>query len=175
MLNTTISGVNLCSIPSHSDLRGKFLRTFDRELVNLDNDLNIVQTSVSFNEQAGTLRGLHYQIKPAIEWKIIRCIQGEVFDVLLDLRKNEPTYGTWIANILSEENDLVLTVPPGVAHGYLTLRSNSVISYAMTDYYDRALSKRIHWNDPKLNISWISKPLYVSDEDNRGAAWPQEF
>ena len=170
-----MNGVKLYSNPSHSDFRGKFLRTFDRELIDLDNNLNIVQTSVSFNERAGTLRGLHYQISPAMEWKIIRCIQGEVFDVLLDLRKNEPTYGTWVANILSEENNLILTVPPGVAHGYLTLRSNSIISYAMTDYYNESLSRRIHWNDPKLNISWISMPLYVSDEDNRGAAWPQEF
>jgi len=149
-----------------SDERGFFARTFDKKIFDEKNICsNFVQSNISFNQKKGTLRGLHFQEKPYTENKLVRCTQGKVFEVLVDLRTNSPTYKKWIDVILSSENHKIVYVPEGFALGFQTLEDNTELFYQMSQYYMPDYSKGIIWNDPSLKISWPLVPSVISKKD----------
>lgn len=163
---TSISGVCEIAIQAHADERGFFARTWcTREFE--DNGLNpsLVQCSISFNAHRGTLRGMHYQMEPHPEAKLVRCTRGAVYDVALDLRPNSATFGHWAAAVLTAEKRNMLYVPEGCAHGFLTLEDNSEVLYQMTEFYHPDLGRGLRWDDPAFAIEWPFAPVVLSERD----------
>lgn len=151
------------------DERGFFFESFNEKAFNeaTGNKLPFVQDNHSKSVK-GVLRGLHYQLPPKAQGKLVRVVQGEVFDVAVDIRKNSPTYGQWVAEILSAENKKQLWIPPGFAHGFLTLSDTAEFLYKTTDYWSPEHERAIIWNDVALNIEWplneISPTLATKDK-----------
>jgi dTDP-4-dehydrorhamnose 3,5-epimerase len=129
----------------------------------------LAQCSLSFNTHAGTLRGMHYQAAPREEAKIVRCVRGAIYDVLLDLRPASPTYKQWDARELTADNRLSLYVPEGVAHGFQTLTDASEVLYLISQPYDAALARGVRWDDPAFAIEW---PLPIGTISARDRAYP---
>ena len=130
--------------------------------------INFVQDNHS-KSLKGVLRGLHYQLPPKAQGKLVRVIQGEVFDVAVDLRQSSPTFGKWVGAILSAENKKQLWVPEGFAHGFVTLSDSAEFLYKTTDYYAPEFERCILWNEPSINIEWpISFPPILSSKDAFG-------
>jgi len=130
-----------------------------------------VQCNISFNTRCGTLRGLHYQTTPHEETKLIRCTRGVVYDVIVDLRKDSPSYLKWFSVELTQDNLTMLYVPAGVAHGFQTLQDNSELFYQMSEPYVSDCARGIHWNDPQLNIRWPIEEKILSDRDKALPYW----
>ena len=137
------------------DERGFFFESFNEQAFNeaTGNRLPFVQDNHSKSVK-GVLRGLHYQLPPRAQGKLVRVVQGEVFDVAVDIRKDSPTYGQWVGEILSAENKKQLWIPPGFAHGFLTLSDTAEFLYKTTDYWSPEHERAILWNDTTLNIDW---------------------
>lgn len=137
------------------DERGFFFESFNREAFRAATrlDLDFVQDNHSKSAR-NVLRGLHYQLPPKAQGKLVRVVQGEVFDVAVDIRKGSPSFGQWVGEILSAENRRQLWIPPGFAHGFLTLSESADFLYKTTDYYSPELERCILWNDPALAIDW---------------------
>ena len=153
-------------IDKKGDERGFFARFFCKNEFaehGLKND--IVQINDSFSAEKGTLRGMHYQLPPNAEVKIVRCIRGKIFDVIIDLRKNSPTSGQWFGVELSDENRKALYVPEGFAHGFLSLEDNVELIYLVTAFYVLESERGICWDDPFFNIQWPIKPDVISEKD----------
>ncbi len=152
------------------DERGFFYESFNSEEFKkaLELDIDFVQDNHSKSSK-GVLRGLHYQQKPMAQGKLVRVVSGEVFDVAVDIRKGSPTFGKWVGEILSEENKNQLWIPPGFAHGFITLSENAEFLYKTTNYYSPEHEACIMWNDPDLNITWPYKDIIaVSEKDQNG-------
>jgi dTDP-4-dehydrorhamnose 3,5-epimerase len=159
-----LEGVFGISSSASFDERGSFLRVWDEGDLNKYIDFN--QASAATNPKALTLRGLHLQADPHSETKIIQCILGSVFDVVVDIRQNSPTYGKHISIQLGpRETYQGIFVPKGFAHGYLTLEVNSTLLYFMDHPYTPEFAKGIVWDDPTLRIAWPYKPEVISDRD----------
>jgi len=156
---------------AHRDDRGLFRRVSDLS----GQQFNVVQTSLSVNPNAFTLRGLHFQAQPSQEWKIVSCLFGEIIDVLVDIRTESPNYGRHSKYILSENNGKSLIIPPGFAHGFMTLIESTSVLYQIGAPYEPTLARTIYWNDPKLAIEWPESPKKVSTKDQEGLSWPQEY
>ena len=120
------------------------------------------------NKKVGILRGLHFQRYPHSEIKLVRCIKGEIWDVVVDLRTKSNTYGKWFGTILSEENRTMMYVPRGFAHGFISLRTYSEVIYLVSDFYSPKSEETLLWNDPDISINWPIKPVIISDKDNQG-------
>lgn len=167
---TTIPGVYLVISPKQSDERGYLQRSYCEESFET-NGLNTrwVQSSITSSSVLGTLRGMHFQKAPLGEIKLIRAVSGKVWDCLVDVRPNSPTFGKWEAFELSEENSLALYVPEGIAHGFITLSDEVRMLYSMSVPYSAAHASGIHWNDPDIAIPWPSTPLLISAKD---VSWP---
>ena len=162
--NLDISGAFAFSVEKNADERGSLVRIFDS--VELFPEFNVVQASYVENPIEGTLRGLHFQLGKFAESKIIHCVKGKIFDVLLDLREESPTHGDYISLTLgSEEEFQGIYVPKNFAHGYLTLSEDVKLIYLMDTEYSEANSSGIVWNDKSLNISWPSNPVIISGRD----------
>lgn len=148
------------------DVRGFFMRFYDREIF-AANNLQTVweQESLSFNQQKNTVRGLHFQLPPQIETKMVRVAQGAILDVLVDLRKNSATYGKWEAIELSAENDTAIYIPKGFAHGFKTLSDNALVEYKIDVPYRAELASGIRWNDETLAIDWKTEHPTISERD----------
>lgn len=149
-----------------ADARGYFFESYNKELFLKNSiDQNFVQDNESKSSK-GVLRGLHFQRPPFTQGKLVRVIKGAVLDVAVDLRKNSPTYGQWETIELTEENKLMYWVPPGFAHGFLTLEDDTIFSYKCTSVYNKESEGSLLWNDPDLNINWGKSisPL-LSDKD----------
>lgn len=154
-----------------SDERGFFARTFDAdEFAARGLEQSFVQWSVSFNERAGTLRGLHFQTERHAETKLARCTSGALYDVLVDLRPDSPTFKRWIAVELSAENRQSLYIPKGLAHGFQTLEGGTEISYAISPAYEPSASSGVRWDDPVFGIEWPPADERVISEKDR--SWP---
>lgn len=152
------------------DERGHFARTWCvREAEAAGLDLRLVQCSVSVNWRRGTLRGLHYQAPPHGESKLVRCSRGAMFDVLLDLRKDSPSYLEWDSLELSAENGLQVYIPEGVAHGFQTLEEDTEVVYQMSEFYHPDSARGVRWNDPAFGIKW---PLATPILSERDASYP---
>lgn len=151
----------------HRDDRGFFARTWcEKELVAYGLNPRLVQCSISFNTHKGTLRGMHYQVPPFAEVKVVRCTRGTVYDVVVDLRPNSPTYRDWTALVLNSTNRRMMYIPEGCAHGFLTLEDQTEVFYQMSEFYDPESARGIRWNDPVFGINWPEKVEVISQRDN---------
>lgn len=163
---TKLKGAFLIDIVKNEDERGFFARSWcANEMKEYGLNQNIVQTNISFNKTKGTLRGMHFQNAPNQEAKFVRCTKGSIYDVILDLRKNSPTFKQWIGVELSAENYRLLYVPEDFAHGFITLEENTEISYLMTEFYIPGAGIIIRWDDPSFNIEWPLRPIVISEKD----------
>lgn len=160
-----LQGAFLITFEPHHDQRGFFARTFCKKTFaesGLHTDFK--QDSLSWNTQRGTLRGLHYQ-DPQPEVKIVQCLQGEIFDVLVDVRKGSPTFGKWASVILNENKLQALYIPAGFAHGFQTLQDNTLLQYKISEDFVAEAARGIRWDDPALKITWPLPVSCISERD----------
>jgi dTDP-4-dehydrorhamnose 3,5-epimerase len=162
-----LNGAFLINIEPAGDERGFFARTFCKdEFKKHDIDFSCVQCNISFNKKKGTLRGMHYQAAPHEEAKIVSCIRGAIFDVIVDIRPDSPTFKKWFAKELSEQNHLMFFVPKGFAHGFQTLTDDSEVYYMMSEYYHPECARGIRWDEPAFEIQWPMKSKVISKKDS---------
>ena len=151
------------------DERGFFARYFcEKEFSNAGLNTRWVQINNSMSCDVGTLRGLHFQCPPNAEVKLVRCIRGSIWDVVVDLRKGSNTYGKWFGVTLSDKNRTMMYVPKGFAHGFVSLESDSEIFYLVSDFYAPEAEGTLIWNDPDVDIQWPIQPQALSDKDLLG-------
>jgi dTDP-4-dehydrorhamnose 3,5-epimerase len=160
----------LIELDRKSDSRGYFARTFCEKAFD-ENRLNtrFVQHSTSFSKNKGTLRGMHYQKAPHSEIKVVRCVRGAIYDVIIDLRPDSPSLHNWIGFELSQENGRQLYVPQGFAHGFQTLTDDVEVHYLISEFYNPSASTGVRFDDPAFAIDW---PVEVSEISERDRAWP---
>jgi len=161
-----LPGAYLVEEERNLDERGWFARTFDiDEFRAAGLELTVAQSSVSWNVRRHTLRGLHLQLAPHEERKLVRCTRGTVFDVLVDLRVGEQTFGRWVAHRLDAASSRGLYVPPGVAHGFLTLEDDTELQYQISVPYEPSAASGVRWDDTDLAIAWPAEPQVISERD----------
>lgn len=152
---TKLDGVLIIEPQVHGDHRGWFTESYNsNEFDSHGISIRFVQDNHSFSAVKGTLRGLHYQLNPKAQTKLVRCTRGSIFDVAVDIRKNSPSYGEWVGIELSEENKKQLLIPKGFAHGFVTLTDNVEVQYKVDELYDAECDRAINWNDPQIKIAW---------------------
>ena len=163
---TPIEGAMVIAASSHKDSRGTFRRLWcRRDYGSLHAPADIVQASLSETRRRGTLRGMHFQIAPSREDKLVTCIRGRIYDVALDLRPGSPSYLKHHGVELSEENCRTFVIPTGCAHGFLSLSDDCAMVYMMTDFFDSTLQRGVRWNDPAFGIAWPEEPREILDRD----------
>ena len=161
-----IRGAYSIDIEQVVDERGWFGRVFSYEAFReLGLDVAVAQCSLSFNRRAGTLRGMHYQRHPDEESKLVLCVAGAVYDVLVDVRPSSATHRAWAAVHLDSSGRTALFVPPGVAHGFLTLRDDTTVHYQISAPYSPQASSGVRWDDPAFGIEWPTVPSVISARD----------
>lgn len=167
-IETPLPGAYLVEQEKREDERGFFARIFCmQEFANKGLDTAFVQANNSLSRDKGTLRGLHYQLPPHAETKLVRCIKGSLYDVILDIREDSPTFGKSFGAVLSQDNRTMMYVPKGFAHGFLTLEPDSELLYFVSAPYSQADERGIRWNDPFFAIEWPDTPRVISDRDTR--------
>ena len=165
-LPTEINGAFLVELEPRIDDRGYFTRSFAQEEFDAAGiKFKMVQTNQAFTKAKGVLRGLHWQVEPKLESKFFQCLQGEIFDVICDVRHGSPTYGKWAGFNLKGDEFKLLFIPGGLAHGYETLTENCRVQYMVSEFYAPETEKGIRWNDPTFNISWPLEPTFMSEKD----------
>lgn len=165
-LKTKLHGVFEIRIEAKPDERGFFARTWCRQEFEVQGLAeNLVQCSLSFNKRKGTLRGMHYQVAPCEETKLIRCTQGAIYDVVLDLRPKSTSFTDWVAVELTAERHNMIYVPQGCAHGFLTLEDRSEVIYQMSQFQDADSARGVRWDDPAFRIKWPAKVEVISERD----------
>ena len=163
---TKLKGAFVIELERLEDDRGFFARTFCRQEFEKHRlNPNIVQCSTSFNKKRGALRGMHYQLKPHEEVRLVRCTRGAMYDVILDLRMDSPTFKHWVAVELAAENRTMVYIPEGFAHGFQTLEDNTEVFYQMSETYHPGLAHGVRWNDPAFAIRWPVADPIVSRRD----------
>jgi dTDP-4-dehydrorhamnose 3,5-epimerase len=171
-----LKGLFLIDLEKKGDERGFFARAFcEKEFAAHNLVTRFVQINNSMSAQKGTLRGMHYQLPPKAETKVVRCIRGALFDMALDLRPGSPTFGRSYGAELTAENRRMLYVPKGFAHGFLTLAPDTEAFYFVDEFYSPEHERGVRWNDSKFNIQWPAEPVVLSDKDRNqrsfDAAW----
>jgi len=168
--DTKIPDVKIIEPTVFEDERGFFFESFNHKKFEetIGREVSFVQDNHSKSSK-GVLRGLHYQLPPHAQGKLVRVVQGEVFDVAVDIRKSSPTFGQWVAETLSAENKKQLWIPEGFAHGFLTLSETADFLYKTTNYYAASYEKSIHWNDRALNVAWplVGHPNISEKDKNK--------
>ena len=167
LIKTSIEDVKLIRPDVFRDQRGYFYESYNKPKFE---DLGIPAAFVQDNESLssrGVLRGLHFQVPPYAQGKLIRVVKGAVLDVAVDLRPGSASFGKYVSFELSEENKLICWIPPGFAHGFLTLRDETIFSYKCTNYYHRDSERSILWNDPDINIDWNYPDPLLSEKDQQ--------
>ena len=163
---TDIAGVVRIELEPLADERGSFARAYCEAEFDAHGLLPVgVQCNISHNPRRGTLRGLHYQIEPATEAKLVRCVAGRIYDVAVDLRPTSPTHRRWVAAELDAVSGDMLYVAPGCAHGFITLTDKATVFYQMGEIYRPELARGVRWNDPALAIAWPLAPTCISARD----------
>jgi dTDP-4-dehydrorhamnose 3,5-epimerase len=170
---TEIEDVFLIEPDIYQDSRGYFFETYNSDkMLSLGISTEFLQDNQSFSAM-NVLRGLHFQVPPFAQGKLVRAIKGSVLDVAVDLRKDSTFYGKYVSRILSETNHLMMWIPQGFAHGFLALEKDTVFSYKCTQVYHQASERTINWNDPVLDIRWgITNPI-VSEKDNQALSFSE--
>ncbi len=172
---TEIDGVFLIELNPILDSRGYFTRVFDRDVLEkVGVNYNIVQVSRSLTLKKGMIRGIHFQRSPMQEDKIVQCLNGSIFDVVLDIRPKSKTFGKWISEILSAKNKKMLLIPKGCAHGFQALENNCLIEYFFSQYYSPKHESGLLWNDPKFGIKWPIKNPFLSEKDKKWALYTKQ-
>ena len=167
---TCVSGAYLIDLEKKGDARGFFARVFCvNEFAKAGLVTDFVQANDSLSPTKGTLRGMHYQLAPKSETKLVRCIRGALWDVVLDLREGSPSFGQWFGAELSSDNRRMLYVPKGCAHGFITLTDDVEAFYFVDEFYAPEHERGVRWNDPKFAIRWPADPVVISEKDGR---WP---
>ncbi len=168
---TILKGAFLIELERREDERGFFARAWCRkEFESLGMALDIVQSNLSYNKKRGTLRGMHYQMTPFAESKLVRCVKGAICDVIIDLNKDSPSFKQWAAFELNEDNYSMLYVPEGFAHGFQTLEDDTVVFYHVSQFYSPRHERGIRWDDPTFEIRWPDvDERIISDKDRQ---WP---
>ena len=168
---TPLAGAFLIDPQRREDARGWFARTYcAREFEARGLPTHMVQTNMSLTKKKGTLRGMHYQKGPDAEDKLVRCVQGAIFDAIVDLRPQSPTYCRWFGAELSADNGRMLLVPKGFAHGFVTLTDDAAVTYQVSAYYSPQSEGGARFDDPAFGIEWPVPVLDMSDKDRN---WPQ--
>lgn len=167
---TALAGVVIVDIDRHEDARGHFARSFcAEEFARFGLPAAFVQCNTSLNHRHGTLRGLHYQLEPHAEGKLVRCVRGAAFDVAVDIRPGSPTCHRWLGAELSAENGRALWIPPGFAHGFATLVDDTEMFYQVTEFYHPELARGLAWNDPSVAVAWpINTPILSARDAGYG-------
>lgn len=166
VIETNLKSVLILEPKVFGDSRGWFMETWSKakfEAAGLE--FEFLQDNQSFSAQKGTLRGLHYQLNPMAQAKLVRCTRGELLDVAVDIRKNSPQFAQWTSVVLSAENKRQLLIPRGFAHGFITLTDNVEIQYKADNFYSPQCDGNIRWDDPQIGIDWTAEPSILSDKD----------
>lgn len=164
---TELEGVYIIEPEKKYDERGFFARAWCAEEFEAKGLVSrFVQCNISYNKVKGTVRGMHYQCKPYEETKLVRCTRGVIFDVVIDLRPESPTYCKWLALQLSGRNYKMLYIPGGFAHGFQTLEDDTEVFYQMSEFYHPECSRGIRWNDPFFKIVWPEEIKLISEKDS---------
>jgi dTDP-4-dehydrorhamnose 3,5-epimerase len=168
---TALSGAYIIDLQPHQDERGFFARTWcQQEFAKYGLNPQLAQCNVALSHRAGTLRGMHYQVSPHEEAKLVRCTKGALYDVIIDLRPHSPTYLQWIGVELTAGNHRMLYVPEGFAHGYQTLCDETEVFYQVSQFYQPGAEQGVRWNDPAFGIDWPeTSDCPISDKDRH---WP---
>lgn len=163
---TKLNGVYIIDIEPIEDERGFFARAWCKEeFENLGLNSNLKQCNISFNKNKGTIRGMHFQTAPYEESKLVRCVSGAIYDVIIDLRENSESFMNWIGVMLTAKNRKALYVPEGCAHGFQTIEENSEVFYQMSQSYHSEYAKGIRWDDVMFDIKWPLPVTNISDRD----------
>ena len=167
IVNTEIEGLLIIEPEVFGDARGWFAESYSKRIFQKRNmEIEFVQDNHSFSEMQGTLRGLHFQINPKAQLKLVRCTRGKILDVAVDLRRCSKTYLKWIALELSEENKKQLLIPKGFAHGFLTLCDNVEVQYKTDEYYSPEHDRSIRFDDKQISVDWGIKNPILSKKDS---------
>lgn len=162
----SLKGAYLIKPEPHHDERGFFARSFcKQEFQKVGLVDEYVQCSLSYNKKKGTLRGMHYQLPPHQETKLVRCNQGAIYDVIVDIRLLSPTYKQWLAVELTQGNGYILYIPAGFAHGFLTLQDDTEVSYQISTFYVEKAANGFRWNDSTFKIQFPNSPIIISEKD----------
>ena len=173
VLETHIKDLLIIKPKVFEDARGYFFESYNEDVFKRNGiNLNFIQDNQSLSN-AGVLRGLHFQAPPFAQGKLVRVITGAVLDVAVDIRKNSPTYGQHVAVELNEENKTLFYIPPGFAHGFLTLRDNTIFSYKCTNLYNKVSEGTVLWNDEDINIDWDIETPILSEKDLVGTPFKE--
>ena len=173
---TPLTGAYLIDLDKKEDHRGFFARAFcENEFRQRNLFTRFSQVNNSFSLQKGTLRGMHYQLAPKAEAKLVRCIRGSLFDMILDLRPSSPTFGHSFGAELSADNCRMIYVPKGFAHGALTLMNETEMIYFVDEFYSPTFERVIRYNDPKFNLKWPLAPIVISDKDKNQTDFKPEW
>jgi len=165
---TKLRGAYIIELEPLEDERGFFARSFcQKEFEEHSLNFSIVQCNLSYNKKKGTLRGMHYQIAPHKEAKLVSCIKGAIYDVIIDLRPDSPTLKQWIVVELTAENRRMLYIPEGFTHGFQTMEDNTEVFYQMSEFYHPESAKGVRWNDPAFGIVWPADIRVISDRDRQ--------
>ncbi|MEB3103754.1 dTDP-4-dehydrorhamnose 3,5-epimerase [Ferviditalea candida] len=165
---TKLQGVYIIEPDVFGDARGFFMETYNRNrFYEQGIDVEFIQDNHSLSVETGVIRGLHYQLNPKAQTKLVRVAAGAIYDVVVDIRKSSPTFGQWTGVILSEANKRQLLVPKGFAHGFCTIVPNTQVLYKVDEYYSPEHDRGILWSDPKLGIDWPASNPILSDKDRR--------
>ena len=168
--NLSIEGPLRIEYEPRGDERGHFMRTFcANELKEQGVEFRIAQINRSRTARRGTIRGMHFQIRPWAEAKIVSCLRGKIYDVAIDIREGSPTYGKWASIELAEDKNTAIYIPPGFAHGFQALEEECEVEYFMSEFYHPEEASGVRWNDPVFNIVWPVPNPVLSDRD---ANWP---
>jgi dTDP-4-dehydrorhamnose 3,5-epimerase len=150
----------------YGDHRGWFMESYNIEkFLSIGIDTIFIQDNHSMSKTKGTLRGLHFQNNPMAQTKLVRCIKGAILDVIVDIRKNSPTYKQWVSVELTEENRCQIYVPKGHAHGFITLTDNAEVQYKVDNTYSKAFDRGIYYNDPSIGVDWGDMEPVLSEKD----------
>ncbi|OGS45225.1 MAG: dTDP-4-dehydrorhamnose 3,5-epimerase [Elusimicrobia bacterium RIFOXYD2_FULL_34_15] len=167
-IETKLKGAYIIEIERLEDERGFFGRTFCQKEFNAHGlNSRIVQCNISFNKEKGSLRGMHYQVAPYEEVKLLRCIRGAIYDVIIDLRTDSTTYCKWVSVELNDKNNRMFYIPAGFAHGFQTLEGNTELFYQMSEFYHPESARGVRWDDQAFNIKWPLPNPIMSEKDSK--------
>ncbi|HZI25457.1 MAG TPA: dTDP-4-dehydrorhamnose 3,5-epimerase [Chryseolinea sp.] len=163
---TKLKGAFIIDIEPREDERGFFARSWcEDEFKKHGLNARLAQCNISFNKKRGTLRGMHYQVAPFTEAKLVRCTMGGIYDVIIDLRPDSPTFKQWISAELTAENRRALYVPEDFAHGFQTLMDNTEVFYQMSEFYHPECARGLRWDDQAIGVVWRNEPVIISRQD----------